>query len=547
MPAIPYLNLDLSLERSGEGYRARVLTSPAGEATSIVEAPFPPAGLAVVAAGFPPPLTGAGRHALPDPIGAAEVSESPAPPVGLRTIGSHLFAAVLRGEVLAAYRGSVMQADDQGAGLRIRLRLGEVPELASLPWECLYDAALGRFVALSDRTPLVRYLELPEPVRSVAAAPPLHVLAIVSAPDDYGALDAEKEWRGLEESLAATIAAGRVTLERLPRPTLAALQARLRRGDVHILHFIGHGGLDAVGKEGRLILTGEDGRGDPVGGDVLAALLRDHRPLRLVVLNACDGARSTSHSAFSGVAQQLVRAGTPAVIAMRLEITDAAAVAFAPAFYGALADAYPVDAALAEARKALFGGGNGIEWATPLLFMRSADGRLWALGEEVAAAEVGLPAARPPPWWDAIPERRGDVYNVQVGAGASGVAVGSNITQILHATLGASAPEDGAAIEARLAEVTAALVALGARLDGSLVESASFQLELLGGELTKPKGGDAPSANTITRVGDWLLERVPELHTALAGLFASPAVGRVVGRAGEAAVRWVKDRFGTAG
>ena len=62
---------------------------------------------------------------------------------------------------------------------------------------------------------------------------------------------------------------------------------------------------------------------------------------------------------------------------MQFEITDQAAVVFAQEFYSALADNYPVDAALTEARKAIFARGNKIEWGTPVLYMRAPDGRIF--------------------------------------------------------------------------------------------------------------------------------------------------------------------------
>jgi len=45
-------------------------------------------------------------------------------------------------------------------------------------------------------------------------------------------------------------------------------------------------------------------------------------------------------------------------------------------------------------------------------------------------------------------------------------------------------------------------------------------------------------------MGDWLLDNLPAIGEALGTLFALPAVGRVVGKAGEAAVKWVQQRFG---
>ena len=97
----------------------------------------------------------------------------------------------------------------------------------------------------------------------------------------------------------------------------------------------------------------EDGKGRAVSGQYLGALLHDERTLRLAILNACEGARSSRSDPFAGVAQSLVKQGVPAVIAMQFEITDEAAITLASEFYSALADGYPVDGALAEARKAI--------------------------------------------------------------------------------------------------------------------------------------------------------------------------------------------------
>ena len=62
---------------------------------------------------------------------------------------------------------------------------------------------------------------------------------------------------------------------------------------------------------------------------------------------------------------------------MQFEITDRAAIVFAGEFYSALADGLPVDSSVAEARKAIYADQNDIEWGTPVLFMRVADGRLF--------------------------------------------------------------------------------------------------------------------------------------------------------------------------
>jgi hypothetical protein len=89
---------------------------------------------------------------------------------------------------------------------------------------------------------------------------------------------------------------------------------------------------------------------------------------------------------------------------MQFKITDGAAITFARQFYGALADAYPVDAALSNARKAMYAENEKeVEWGTPVLYMRSPDGRLFdfkkghadfsAPGPEVIRPGNGKPAS----------------------------------------------------------------------------------------------------------------------------------------------------------
>jgi hypothetical protein len=171
---------------------------------------------------------------------------------------------------------------------------------------------------------------------------------------------------------------GLVDLTWLPGQTWRDLQRAMRGGPWHILHFMGHGGFDRNRDEGFLALADEEGETHRLSATQLGRLLADHFPLRLVLLNACEGARGGGRDVFSSTASILVRGGIPAVIAMQYEITDRAAIELAQAFYEALADGTPVDAAVAEARKAIsFAVANTVEWGTPVLYMRSPDGVLF--------------------------------------------------------------------------------------------------------------------------------------------------------------------------
>jgi tetratricopeptide (TPR) repeat protein len=380
-----YQDFDLLIERVAEGFQARVLGSPAGEPSTRFDLPFTEVKLENF-------LLRLGRTRRA--VRRVESSEMQA----AKTFGAALFNAVFSGEVAGAFQANVDDAKRLGAGVRIRLRLAD-PELADLPWEFLYNPGVNRFLALSVHTPLVRYMDLPDPIQPIALTPPIRALVMISSPADYPALDVEAEWKNLTGSLADLLATGQISIDRMDDATLPALQRKLRKSQYHILHFIGHGEFDQTSQEGVLLLEDEHHRGHRVGSQYLGMLLHDHESLRVAILNACEGARTSRLDPFAGSAQTLVQQGIPAVIAMQFEIADDVASTFAHEFYGALADGYPIDAAVTEARKAIFADGRDVEWGTPVLYLRAPDGRIFDV-EHQAATEVArqpLPAKLPAP------------------------------------------------------------------------------------------------------------------------------------------------------
>lgn len=200
---------------------------------------------------------------------------------------------------------------------------------------------------------------------------------MISSPVDYPKLDVEREWAKLKEPFQELENLGLAQFERLEEATLDALQKRLQNGEYHIFHFIGHGIFDRQTQDSLLILENHDELGDPVNGECLGILLHDHQPLRLALLNACEGARGDGCDTFTGLAQRFVQQGLPAVIAMQFPVSDETAITLSHVFYETLAQGHPVDVALTEARKAVFTQVNEAEWAAPVLFMRSPDGRIF--------------------------------------------------------------------------------------------------------------------------------------------------------------------------
>ena len=413
-----YEDFILHLEAGpGDGYTVRVSSPLAGEAEGCFQVPV---DLAEIEGLTEDVLRAVARRSsrqlgLVDGDGPVESSEKL-----LRSLGGRLFGALFQEGVRSRLDRGLGRLDRQsGLGLRLKLQMGlddrRVARLHALPWEYLYRTEDRAFLGLSRQTPIVRYLSLPLPADRPPLPLPLRVLAVVSAPQGLPFLHLERE---LEDLATACRAREGLDLEILRHPTLDSLREVLLSGPVHVLHFMGHGDFEPDYDEGVLFL--EDGQGGPlrVGGEALARQLRDIQSLRLVVLNACRTAQAAVGGPFAGVATALLQAGVPAVIAMQLPVSDAAALAFGETLYRRLAAGDPVDAAVAEGRLAIVRRLPGsMEWGTPVLFLRAQDGVLF---ETAGAEPISPPAAEDGPALRVSPRRwlRRAAAGLIVAAGA---------------------------------------------------------------------------------------------------------------------------------
>jgi CHAT domain len=374
-----YADFDVLLRRVGDTYEGRVVESPVGETG---EVPFSLPFTDLDLERFVLRISHARRRVRS--IDSQRLAE-------IREFGAVLFEALFRDELGACLRRSLDRAGSEEKGLRIRLRLPN-DRLAEVPWEFLYDRSTGRFLSLSEYTPVVRYIELSESLPRVQIDGPLRGLVVISSPQDYPPLDVDHEWEILQAAVSGLISSGRLEVDRLEIPTLEQLQRSLRRNEYHVLHYLGHGGVDRETGDGVLVLQDENGMSRLESGRDLSALLYDERSLQLAVLNSCEGARAEGIDPFAGTAQALVRQGVLAVLAMQFEITDESAIVFARNFYEALADGFPVDAATSAARKAVFAASR-TEWGTPVLYMRAPNGELF---RGVRARPATAPTAQSP-------------------------------------------------------------------------------------------------------------------------------------------------------
>jgi hypothetical protein len=362
MPTKSYLNFDLLLNQVGDSYQVHVIDSPAGQASQTFTLPFS----ALELENF---ILKIGQNR--GGVRSLHLETLDVPSV--KKLGGALYDCIFGGAVAERFRSSLALARHEGQGLRIRLRLSGAPALTDIPWELMFDAANNNYVGLSVNTPIVRQLDLATQPDTRQAVGALQVLVMIASPANYPPLDVEREWERINSATQGLQAQGRLVLTRV-EPSLAALQQQLRKGEYHIFHYIGHGGFDRSSNDGVLVLEDEQKKGHLVSGQYLGAILYDQATIQLALLNSCSGGRTSVTDPFAGVGQSLLQKGIPAVIAMQFEITDEAAITFSHEFYAALADGYPVDAAVAEARKMIYAKANQLEWATPVLYMSTDTG-----------------------------------------------------------------------------------------------------------------------------------------------------------------------------
>ncbi len=284
----------------------------------------------------------------------------------------------------ALFQGKIGERFQQFRAQRLRIELvleggrSEAAGLHALPWEMLFD---GHHLGLDSHYSIVRSVtdgqqasetfgSKPAPL---AYSPRIRVLAVASDPKDLEALDLEAE--------KDLLAAEKLYLRHLKDVSRKGLQAQLAEG-YHILHFMGHGGI-VDGTPVLYFKDGDDGFRTVSGTDLANDLRSLDRKLwpNLVVLNSCHGSAVSEHEDdLRGVALELFEAGIPAVVAMRREIPDPAAIQFSLALYRQLAQDKTIDEAVVLGRSAisqlseLEGAGS---WSVPVLFSKLPNGRLF--------------------------------------------------------------------------------------------------------------------------------------------------------------------------
>ncbi|HVT15177.1 MAG TPA: TIR domain-containing protein [Thermoanaerobaculia bacterium] len=352
----------------------------------------------------------------------------------IQNLGSELWTKLLGGKIEEQFDSARRECRARDDGV-LKIRLALPAELEDLPWEAVWD--FDEFsLSTSPLASVVRSPAGNQPAGDQPAVPRrppgrASVKLLVVIPSGSG-LGTSSEWEKIRQS--AQGAGGKIEIECVDGLVTANRFADKLRQDWDIVHFIGHGRLDAQGRV-ELRLNAEAGEkvaetagqkagetagekvaetAGPKAGDtavedadwlsarVFAQQFLSHPP-QLVVVNCCHGG-SVGPQALSGLGSYLSRARVPATVVMRYAIHDSAAADFSAALYRELFTGKRpgrVDLAVQEGRATLErtyrDGERARSSITPALYLVPGAEQLFTLldVEQPPAAGIAGMAAAP--------------------------------------------------------------------------------------------------------------------------------------------------------
>lgn len=253
------------------------------------------------------------------------------------------------------------------------------PDLQALPWEYLQepaqvpgpkrDRAVVRIVPTIGLDPVA-----PRPLQGK-----VRILFVSADPLDQEGVS----WPDVKESIERAFAAripDRFELTAVEGASQDALTDTVGQHDFEIFHFSGHS--EVIDGKGHLVLLDRRTNNSVrLPADSLAVMLGG-KDIRLAVLSACETAAGDFARGFSVIAETLVQAGIPAVVANQFPVPDKTVATFVGALYHELLRSGDIDRATSEGRIKLANdpalrGTTVLEWGIPTLHRRLLASRLF--------------------------------------------------------------------------------------------------------------------------------------------------------------------------
>jgi hypothetical protein len=530
-----YLELAVQILPGADGRFDVRVASDEGEGNSQMALPFTLNDLVGVVYGVTP---------SPQPVAA--------PPQTAIDLGSKLFEALFQGEgrdVLSSTESRAQSCDDTGVRIRLTMDLAapRVCEAAALPWELMCRSD-GMPLATSPKTVLVRAVDTPMPTTPRPLSGALRVMVIQSNPLGTAQLDLQAEIDAIKASWAKLPG---IEVEYV-KPTGSEIQGALAAQDYHVIHYLGHGGFDPESIGAVLFLENDDGTRRQVDAKMFAAWLKGS-PLRLVFLNACHSGQTLDHAQvppFAGIATALIREGVPAVVGNQFAVSDTGAIAFAKTFYERIVQGCAVDTAAALARLAIYDDIKmPVEWAIPVLYMRSRDGDLFPRASDSVVTPQPAATAQPatPPTPEPVrPMSDSSNRSISIGGAVSGSVVQTgdhNVTTLTTTTL---PPPESVDMNAVMQQLRAIMEQM--QLDPTQHLIAKGALDTAEQLVKQPQPNKAAIGNFLTSAVD-VLSKANDAATQTVGMLskANDATDQI-SKLKDAVVKaasWLGDHKGT--
>ena len=311
-------------------------------------------------------------------------------------LAQQIYGELLKGElrdILVRLTDPSKPKSDDPRENRVLVRLFvQDRALLPVPWEALCKPGTTEgFLGTDPRVLFARGVNSSDPWAPREVNGAVRVLAIAPGSEEQALV-------ALRDSLGPAIEAGEVDwLDPIVGTEISAkvLFDKLRRGKTpHILHWLGHGGIDVKGRPSLRLADDEDGEEVWITAEALARELNPHffEELRLVILEACEGAKA---GMLGSAAEELAKAGADAVVAHLWPVKTDVARTCSTDIYRSLTSAGSagdIGTSVAAARRTLLT--QSAEGFSPILFLRGSDTVLFNFSRRKLAKPSGRRKAR---------------------------------------------------------------------------------------------------------------------------------------------------------
>jgi hypothetical protein len=286
-----------------------------------------------------------------------------------------------RGLFRFCIREGLQRVYDRLPASHVRLHIHSTrADLQALPWE--YFQEPGQVPGPKRDRSIVRVVPTVgfEPATPRPLKAKVRVLFVSADPVDQEPVSWPEIKATIERTFVARIPE-RLELVAVEGATAEALTDAVAQQACEVFHFSGHGMVD--NGRGHLVLVDRrTARSSFLTADDLAVILGG-RGVQLAVLSACETAAGDFvPESFAVIAETLVRAGIPAVVANQLPVPDSTVASFVGAVYEKLLESGDIDLAVGEGRVRLAihlksARGATLEWGIPTLYRRLLSSQLF--------------------------------------------------------------------------------------------------------------------------------------------------------------------------